>query len=72
MRGTEMTVIRATVGVIALAGAVAVTTQAADQGNLRAGASRVDYTKLTPQEFKTQNERPHLGVNESTRNVILQ
>ena len=27
---------------------------------------------LTPQEFKTQNERPHLGVNESTRNVILQ
>ena len=27
---------------------------------------------LTPQEFKTQNERQHLGENESTRDVILQ
>lgn len=27
---------------------------------------------LTPQEFRTQNERQHLGVNESTRDVILQ
>ena len=72
MRGTGMTVVRATVGAMVLAGAVAVTAQAADSGNPRAGASRVDYTKLTPQEFKTQNERPHSGVNESTRNVILQ
>ena len=36
MRGTEMTVIRAAVGAMA------------DPGNLRAGASRVEYTKLTP------------------------
>jgi putative transposase len=27
---------------------------------------------LTPQEFKTQNERQHLGENKSTRDVILQ
>lgn len=27
---------------------------------------------LTPQEFKTQHERQHLGENESTRDVILQ
>jgi hypothetical protein len=43
-----MTVIRATVGAMVLAGAVAATVQAADPANLRAGASRVEYTKLTP------------------------
>ncbi len=43
-----MTITRATVGAVVLAGAVAATAQAADPANLRAGASRVEYTKLTP------------------------